>query len=113
MPHTAASPAVAAQQADEELLRRGLARAAGPEKPEDLAAADGEIHAAHCRLGCLRIGEGQPATRMTSVATLDGVAAAVTVIHESPSGSVTVALSPHTRISSSDQTSRSAERSLY
>ena len=32
----------------------------GPEKPEDLAAADGEVHAAHRRLGRLRIGEREP-----------------------------------------------------
>src|SRR5215217_9700068 len=45
-PHRRLS-AVTAQQTDEQFLRGGLARAAGTEKPEDLPAADGEVHAAH------------------------------------------------------------------
>jgi hypothetical protein len=42
---------MAAEQADEEFLRGGFSGAAGAEEPEDLAAADGEVHAAHRGLG--------------------------------------------------------------
>ena len=52
---------MAAQQSDQELLGGGFAGAARAEEPEDLAAADGEVHTAHGRLGGLRIGEGEPA----------------------------------------------------
>jgi hypothetical protein len=40
---------IALEQADEDLLRRGLARTAGSEEAEDLAAADGERHSSHGR----------------------------------------------------------------